>query len=186
MLGGFLPAKNGVSVLINTWEFDMNLLMTIAIIGASAIGALEEAAAVVFLFSLGNALQGYTLDKTRNSIRALMELTPNVALVRRGTAEITLPVEKIVIGDTVIVRPGERIAMDGKVSTGYSTVNEAPITGESIPMEKQPGDEIYAGTINGRGYFEIKVTSSPGTIQYPELLIWSKRLRRREHHLNNL
>ena len=89
ILGGFLPAKNGISVLINAWEFDMNLLMTIAVIGASAIGSFEEAASVVFLFSFGNALQGYTLDKTRNSIRALMEITPNEALVRRGTTEMT-------------------------------------------------------------------------------------------------
>lgn len=158
ILGGFLPAKNGISVLINTWEFDMNLLMTIAVIGASAIGSLEEAAAVVFLFSFGNSLQGYTLDKTRNSIHALMEITPNEALVRREQTEITLPVEQVIIGDHIIVRPGERIAMDGRVFTGYSTVNEAPITGESIPVEKRPGNEIYAGTINERGSLEVEVT----------------------------
>lgn len=158
ILGGFLPAKNGISVLINTWEFDMNLLMTIAVIGASAIGSLEEAAAVVFLFSFGNSLQGYALDKTRNSIHALMEITPNEALVRREQTEITLPVEQVIIGDHIIVRPGERIAMDGRVFTGYSTVNEAPITGESIPVEKRPGNEIYAGTINERGSLEVEVT----------------------------
>ncbi len=157
-LGGFLPAKNGISVLVNAREFDMNFLMTIAVLGASVLGTFEEAATVVFLFSFGNALQGYTLDKTRNSIRALMEITPNEALVRRGTTEIKLPVKEIVIGDIIIVLPGERIAMDGEVSTGYSTVNEAPITGESIPVEKQAGDEIYAGTINERGSLEIKVT----------------------------
>ncbi|MGA9188199.1 MAG: heavy metal translocating P-type ATPase [Methanosarcina sp.] len=157
-LGGFLPAKNGISVLINAREFDMNFLMTIAVVGASALGAFEEAATVVFLFSFGNALQGYTLDKTRNSIRALMEIAPKEALVRRGITEITLQVKEIVIGDVIIVRPGERIAMDGKVSTGYSTVNQAPITGESIPVEKQPGDEIYAGTVNERGSLEVKVT----------------------------
>ncbi len=157
-LGGFLPAKNGISVLINAREFDMNLLMTIAVIGASAIGAFEEAATVVFLFSFGNTLQGYTLDKTRNSIRALMKLTPNEALVRRGVTEMKLPVEKIAVGDTIVVLPGERIAMDGKVSSGYSTVNEAPITGESIPVEKHPGDEIYAGTINENGSLEVKAT----------------------------
>lgn len=157
-LGGFLPAKNGISVLVNAREFDMNFLMIIAVIGASALGSFEEAATVVFLFSFGNILQSYTLDKTRNSIRALIKLTPDEALVRRGETEITLPVQKIVIGDTIIVRPGERIAMDGKVSVGYSTVNQAPITGESIPVEKQPGDEIYAGTINERGSLEVKVT----------------------------
>ena len=157
-LGGLLPAKNGISVLINAREFDMNILMTIAVVGAAAIGALEEAATVVFLFSFGNMLQGYTLDKTRNSIRSLMELTPNEALVRRGTTEIKMSVEKISVGDTIVVLPGERIAMDGKVSAGYSTVNEAPITGESIPVEKQLGDEVYAGTINERGSLEVKVT----------------------------
>lgn len=157
-LGGFLPARNGISVLINAREFDMNFLMTIAVVGASALGAFEEAATVVFLFSFGNALQGYTLDKTRNSIRALMEIAPKEALVRRGITEITLQVKEIVLGDVIVVRPGERIAMDGKVSTGYSTVNQAPITGESIPVEKQPGDEIYAGTVNERGSLEVKVT----------------------------
>jgi Cd2+/Zn2+-exporting ATPase len=157
-LGGFLPAKNGISLIISAREFDMNFLMTIAVIGASVLGAFEEAATVVFLFSLGNALQSYTLGKTRNSIRSLMKLSPDEALVRRGATEITLPVKDIVIGDTIIIRPGERIAMDGKVSTGYSTVNQAPITGESIPVEKQPGDEVYAGTINERGSLEVKVT----------------------------
>ncbi|MDQ1253571.1 MAG: Zn2+/Cd2+-exporting ATPase [Euryarchaeota archaeon] len=157
-LGGLLTAKNAKSELINALEFDMNILMTIAEVGAAAIGALEEAATVVFLFSFGNMLQGYTLDKTRNSIRSLMELTPNEALVRRGTTEIKMSVEKISVGDTIVVLPGERIAMDGKVSAGYSTVNEAPITGESIPVEKQLGDEVYAGTINERGSLEVKVT----------------------------
>jgi Cd2+/Zn2+-exporting ATPase len=156
-MGGYLMAKNGISVLINTREFDMNMLMTIAVIGASVIGEFAEAAVVVFLFSLGNALQGYTLDKTRSSIRELMEITPVQALVRRGTEEVILPVKEIFIGDVIIVRPGERIAMDGRVCAGYSTVNQAPITGESIPVEKKPGDTIFAGTINGHGSLEIEV-----------------------------
>lgn len=158
LLGGYLPAKNGISILINAREFDMNLLMMIAVIGASVIGEFEEALAVVFLFSLGNTLQGYTLDKTRNSIRALIEITPNEALVRRTAAEVMLPIDEIVIGDVIIVRPGERIAMDGRVCAGYSTVNQAPITGESIPVEKNPGDDIYAGTINEHGSLELEVT----------------------------
>lgn len=158
VLGVFLPAKNGIFVLINSKEFDINLLLTIAVIGASVIGSFEEAVAVVFLFSFGNTLQGYTLNKTRNSIQSLMQLTPNEAFIRREDTEMTLPVEEILIGDTLIVRPGERIAMDGKVSTGYSTVNEAPITGESIPIEKQPGNDVYAGTINLHGSLEVEVT----------------------------
>lgn len=158
ILGGFLPAKNGISMLINGREMDMNFLMTLAAIGAMAIGQFEEAATVVFLFSFGNALQGYTLDKTRNSIRALMELTPNEALVKRDGSEIVLPVDAIRLGDIILVRPGERIPMDGKVFSGFSSLNQAPITGESIPVEKQAGDEVYAGTINERGAIDIEVT----------------------------
>ncbi len=158
ILGGYLPAKNGLAILINARELDMNFLMTIAALGAAAIGEFEEAATVVFLFSFGNALQGYTLDKTRNSIRALMELAPNEALVKRDGIEIRLPVEAIKIGDIMLVRPGERIPMDGKVVAGFSSVNQAPITGESLPVEKQMGDEVYAGTINERGALDIKVT----------------------------
>lgn len=158
ILGGFLPAKNGISVLINAHELDMNILMTIAVVGAAAIGEFVEATAVVFLFSLGNALQGYTLDKTRNSIRALMDLTPDEALVRRNGEEITITVEEINIGDIIIIRPGEKIAMDGQVIKGLSSVNQATITGESIPVEKTTGDAVYAGTINERGALEVKVS----------------------------
>lgn len=157
VLGGFLPAKNGIAVLMNARELDMNILMSIAVIGAAAIGEFEEAVAVVFLFSLGNALQGYTLDRTRNSIRTLMDLTPNQALVARNGEEMTLPVDDIVIGDIIIVRPGERIAMDGKVVDGFSSVNQASITGESVPVEKTVGREVYAGTINERGSLQIEV-----------------------------
>lgn len=158
ILGGFLPAKNGVSVLISTLQPDMNVLMTIAVAGAAAIGQYEEAATVVFLFSLGNVLQGYTLDRTRNSIRDLMELAPNQALVSRNGVEVNLPVEEIETEEVIIVRPGERIPMDGKVLKGFSSVNQAPITGESLPVDKNIGDEVYAGAINGRGSLEIAVT----------------------------
>ena len=158
ILGGFLPAKNGISVLLNVHELDMNILMMIAVLGASAIGQYEEAAAVVFLFSLGNTLQGYTLDKTRNSIRSLMDITPKEALLNRNGILMTVPVERIGIEDVIIVRPGERIPMDGKVVKGFSTVNQAPITGESIPVEKNVDDEVYAGTINERGSLDIQVT----------------------------
>lgn len=158
VLGGFLQARKGISVLINARELDMNILMTIAVVGAAAIRQFEEAATVVFLFSLGNALQGYTLDKTRNSIRSLMDLTPAEALVRRGELELTLPVEEIRIGDMIIVRPGEKIAMDGTVVAGLSSVNQASITGESLPVAKSPGDQVYAGTINERGSLEVQVS----------------------------
>lgn len=156
-LGGFLPARSGLLMLFNAHELDMNVLMMVATVGAVAIGELQEGAVVVFLFSLGNALQANAMDKTRNSIRALMNLTPDKALVRRMGLEMVLPVNKIQLGDTVIVKPGERIPMDGRVLAGISSVDQSPITGESIPVVKQTGDVVYAGTINDRGSLEIEV-----------------------------
>ncbi|SHK72812.1 heavy metal translocating P-type ATPase, partial [Desulforamulus aeronauticus] len=103
-------------------------------------------------------LQAYTMDKTRNSIRALMDLSPKEALVRRAGQELRLPVEELVVGDLIIVKPGERIPMDGEVVVGRTDVNQAPITGESMPVEKTVGQEVYAGTINGQGAIEMKVT----------------------------
>lgn len=159
LLGGYLPARAGAAMLLSARELDMNMLMVIAAAGAIAIGQWEEGAVVVFLFSLGNALQGYTFDKTRNSIRALMGLAPQQALVRRGHEEITVPVRDVIIGDTVIVKPGEKIPMDGQVVAGQSSVNQAPITGESIPVSKEVGDRVFAGTLNQRGSLEIEVTA---------------------------
>jgi Cd2+/Zn2+-exporting ATPase len=157
--GGFHAAKSGLYGL-RSLSLDMNFLMTAAIIGAAAIGEWSEGAAVAFLFSVGNTLQTYTMDKTRRSIRSLMELAPPVALVRRDNNEKRLPVEDIVVGDIVIVKPGERIAMDGIVESGVSSVNQATITGESIPVEKTAGDTVYAGTVNEHGALEISVTKS--------------------------
>lgn len=157
LLGGFLPAKAGLSILINARELDMNILMSIAVVGAVALGQLEEGAVVVLLFSLGNALQAYSMDKTRNSIRRLMELAPNEALVRRNGAEITLSVQEIKRGDILIIRPGEKLAMDGRVIKGDSAVDEKAITGESMPADKGWGDKVYAGSINGFGGLEIEV-----------------------------
>ena len=157
LLGGYHVAKSGLYGL-KSFTMDTNFLMTIAAVGAVAIREWGEGAMVVFLFSLGNALQAYTLDKTRHSIRALMDLAPREALVRRNGQEIQLSVEEIAINDVILVKPGERIAMDGTVTNGVSSVNQASITGESIPVEKQPGDLVYAGTVNENGALEITVT----------------------------
>lgn len=158
IMGGALPARSGLLMLYNAHELDMNVLMAVAVIGAVAIGEYQEGAVVVLLFSLGNSLQSSAMDKTRNSIRALMSLTPDKALVRRMGLEIVLPVAKIQVGDIFIVRPGERIPMDGQVLAGSSSVDQSAITGESIPVVKQAGDEVYAGTINERGSLEVEVT----------------------------
>ncbi|CVK21033.1 Cadmium-transporting ATPase [Sporomusa sphaeroides DSM 2875] len=156
LIGGYHVAKSGLYGL-KSMTMDTNFLMVIAVTGAAAIGEWSEGATVVFLFSLGNALQAYTLDKTRDSIRALMELAPREALVKRDGEELRLPVEAIVVGDIIIVKPGERIAMDGTVVSGMSAVNQAAITGESMPVEKQAGSNVYAGTVNEQGALEIVV-----------------------------
>lgn len=155
--GGFYVAKSGIYAL-KRFDFDTNLLMVIAAIGAVAIGQWSEGATVVFLFSVGNALQAYTIDKTRQSIQRLMELAPAQALIKKGENEVLLAVEEVVIGDKMIVKPGTRIAMDGVVIGGLSSVNQASITGESMPIEKAMGDKVYAGTVNGTGALEIEVT----------------------------
>lgn len=155
--GGFYTARSGLYSL-KSFSLDMNFLMAVAATGAAAIGEWAEGAMVVFLFALGNTLQAYTMDKTRKSIRALMDLSPKEALVRRNGLEVHLPVEELVVGDIIIVKPGERIPMDGNVVAGRTDVNQAPITGESMPVEKTVGQEVYAGTINGHGSIEIKVT----------------------------
>lgn len=157
LTGGFYTARSGLYSL-RSLNLDMNFLMTVAVIGAVAIGQWSEGATVVFLFSLGNSLQSYTMDKTRNSIRALMDLSPKEALVRRNGSEINLPSIEIIPGDILLVRPGERIAMDGEVISGSSGVDQSPVTGESIPVEKNKGDKVYAGTVNGRGFMEVVVT----------------------------
>ncbi len=152
--GGYYVARSGFYALLNR-SLDMNFLMTVAAVGAVAIGEWHEGA--MFLFSLGNTLQAFTMDKTRQSIRSLMKLAPKEAQVQRDGVEMTLPVEEILLGDVIIVRPGERVAMDGIVRHGNSAVNQAPITGESIPVDKVEGDRVFAGSINGNGSLEVVV-----------------------------
>ncbi|MGE5390070.1 MAG: heavy metal translocating P-type ATPase [Deltaproteobacteria bacterium] len=159
LLGGYLPARAGLNILLNARELDMNILMSVAVLGALGLGQYQEAAVVVFLFALGNAIQALTFDRTRNSIRSLMELAPAEAMVKRGEQEMKLPVGEIKPGEIVIIRPGERIAVDGLVQRGQSSVNQAAITGESIPVSKVAGDKVFAGTINERGMLEVEVTS---------------------------
>jgi len=149
-LKGFRAAK--------ALDLDMNFLMTIAVIGAAAIGEWGEGAMVIFLFSLAQLLESHSLDRARNALRSLMNLSPQEALVKREGREVTLPVEEVALGDIVVVKPSERIPLDGIVTDGYSYVNQAPITGESIPVEKYVGREVFAGTINKEGVLEFRVT----------------------------
>lgn len=156
-VGGYSLFWTGLKNLRNL-SFDMNTLMTIAIIGASIIGEWREGAIVVILFAISEALERYSMDKARQSIELLMNLAPNEALVRRGNQEINLPVDEIKLHDVMIVKPGQKVAMDGVVRKGSSSLNQAAITGESIPVLKSIGDEVYAGTLNEEGLLEVEVT----------------------------
>jgi len=137
---------------------DINVLMLVAAAGAIVLGEWSEAAAVVFLFAVAQALEVRTLERARLAVRALMELTPAEALVRRAGGEERVAVDDILPGAIIIVKPGEKLPLDGEVVAGASAVNQAPVTGESLPVEKLPGDEVFAGTINGRGALEIRAT----------------------------
>jgi len=158
LIGGFHVARSGLYGLLKGRTPDMNLLMTVAALGAAAIGEWSEGATVVFLFSLGTTLEGYTMDRARGAIRALLALAPNQARVRRGGVEATVPAEEVSVGEVVVVRPGEKVPVDGRVVAGRSGVNQAPITGESVPVEKAVGDEVFAGSIVERGYLEVEAT----------------------------
>jgi Cd2+/Zn2+-exporting ATPase len=132
--------------------------MILAALGAAFVGQPAEGAALLFLFSLSNTLQTFAMGRSRKAIEKLLDLRPPVATVRRGSRLATLPVEKLILGDLVIVRPGERFPIDGEILSGTSAVDQSTITGESIPVQKEPGSMVYAGTVNGTGSLEVRVT----------------------------
>ncbi|MBC7264893.1 MAG: cadmium-translocating P-type ATPase [Chloroflexi bacterium] len=156
--GGFYTAQAGWVALRTTHRPDMNTLMTIAAIGATLIGEWTEGAVVIFLFALGNALEAYTMDRARSTIRSLMDLSPRTATLIRNDHTETVPVEALRVGDRILVRPGERIPMDGEIIEGRSAVNQAHITGESVPVDVEQGHGVFAGSVNGQGALIIRVT----------------------------
>jgi Cd2+/Zn2+-exporting ATPase len=157
IIGGYGLFIEGVKDLFKL-EFSMTSLMTIAIIGAACIGDLAEGAIVVILFALSEMLESYAADRARQSISRLVEVAPKTALIRRAGVDATIKVDEIQIGDVMIIKPGQKIAMDGIVIKGASAVNQAAITGESLPVDKQVSDDVFAGTLNEAGYLEVKVT----------------------------
>jgi Zn2+/Cd2+-exporting ATPase len=157
LFGGWDVARHAWHAL-RTKQFDTDLLMIMAAIGAALLGEFAEGAFLLFLFSLGHALEERALDRAREAVRALANLAPKMALVRRNDIETEVPVEQLQLQDVVIVRPGVRIPVDGEVLAGQSAVNQAPVTGESVPVEKTAGDKVFAGTVNGEGSLEVTVT----------------------------
>lgn len=157
LIGGFSLFKEGITDLLKL-NFSMQALMTIAIIGASIIGQWSEGSIVVILFAVSEALEKFSMDKARQSIRSLMDIAPKEALVIRDGVEELIHVNEIKVNDIMIIKPGQKIAMDGVIVTGRSSVNQAAITGESVPIEKKVDDEVFAGTLNEEGLLEVKVT----------------------------
>jgi Cd2+/Zn2+-exporting ATPase len=157
LVGGYYIARRGIASIYERY-LDMNILMLVAVTGAVLISAWEEAASIVFLFSLAEVLESYSVARTRRSITELMDFTPKQALILRGGKEVRVDVTDVVIGDLAIVRPGERIPVDGEVASGESSVDESAVTGESVPAQKSKGAPVFGGTLNGQGALEIMVT----------------------------
>ena len=172
---GFAPLFAGTGLLAGGWFLlpkawralrrlrpDINLLVVIAAIGASIVGEWVEASAVVFLFGVAEWLEGWADRRARRATEALLELAPKIAVVKRDGQYVEVPAVEVALGETVATKSGMAIPLDGVVLAGESSVNQAPITGESVPVDKMPGDTVFAGTINGEGALEIKVTRTTG------------------------
>jgi len=157
VFGGWYGLVNGLQTLRH-WSVDIDLLMIVAAMGALSIGAPFEGAMLLFLFSLSNTLQHYAIGRSRRAIRSLVEMRPESAQILRDGEEVTVPVDEVEVGDVFVVRPGDRIALDGVVVDGESTVDQSSLTGESVPVPKGPADEVFGGTINESGSLEIEVT----------------------------
>lgn len=157
LIGGHRMFLTGITNLTKL-RFDMKTLMTIAVIGASLIGEWPEAAVVVVLFAVSESLEKYSMEKARESIQSLMNIAPGTAVIKTTSGTKTVPVEEVEIGDMMVIKPGDKLSMDGIIRYGSSDINQAAITGESLPVAKLTGDEVFAGTLNGSGYLEVEVT----------------------------
>lgn len=160
VVGGYFFAREAIEELILEREIGIELLMTAAAVAAASMGEVGEGATLVFLYSISEAAEGYTAEKTRSAIRALMKLVPPTATVRRDGVEIEVAAEQLQPGDVFIVRPGASVPTDGVIVTGRSAIDESPVTGESVPVEKAPGDTALAGTINRSGALEVRATKA--------------------------
>ncbi|NOX38309.1 MAG: cadmium-translocating P-type ATPase [Calditrichaeota bacterium] len=158
VIGGYYFVREAVEKLLYQKEVGIELLMALAALAATLLGQPAEGALLVFLYSISEAAEGYTEEKTRSAIKALMKLAPRTAVVKRDGQEQEIPAEAIQVGDVFIVKPGQTVPTDGIVIAGQSSVDESPITGESLPVEKSPGDRVLAGSLNQQGMLEIRAT----------------------------
>lgn len=159
-VGAYYFAREAVEDLVREREVGIELLMTVAAVVSVLLGEPGEGAMLAFLYSISEAAEGYTGEKTRAAVRALMKLAPQTAIVRREGKEIEVDVDEIAVGEIFLVRPGQSVATDGEIVAGTSSLNEAPVTGESIPIEKTEGGTVLAGTINGEGALEVRATKA--------------------------
>ena len=157
ILGGYPIMKSAIQTLLIP-DLNVDTLVSIAAISATAVGAYHEAAAVLFIMLLGESLEGVTVGKARKAISSLIQLSPKMAWVTRGGQEVQIPIEEVKPNEVIIVKPGERIPVDGKIISGCGSINQSTLTGESIPIEKGVGDKVYCGTINEAGSCEIEAT----------------------------
>ncbi|MBD2522930.1 heavy metal translocating P-type ATPase [Nostoc sp. FACHB-133] len=164
VIGGYESAREGLTTLFKEKELDVDLLMIVAAIGAASLGLwrreyhlIIDGAILILIFAISGALEGYAMQRTERSIRSLMSLTPDTARVLLQGREEEIPISQLKVGDEIVVKPGELIPTDGIILSGYSTLNQAAITGESLPVEKTVGAEVFAGTLNGYGALQIKV-----------------------------
>ncbi|MCH1641913.1 heavy metal translocating P-type ATPase [Paenibacillus timonensis] len=164
-VGGYVKAREGLITLVKEHDLDVNLLMIAAALGAASIGYWNEGAMLIFIFALSGALESFASDRSRKDISALIAMKPETALRVGGDGMEVVAVEALAVGDLLLVKPGEVIPADGTIRTGSSAVNQSAITGESIPVDKQPGDGVFAGTLNGEGAIYVEVSSpAEGTL----------------------
>lgn len=168
VIGGYESAREGLTTLWQEKELDVDLLMIVAALGAAGLGLwrreyhlIVDGGVLILIFAISGALEGYAMQRTERNIRSLMSLSADTARVVLHGQEQMIPVAKLQVGDRVLVKPGELIPTDGIILEGYSTLNEAPITGESLPVEKTVGNEVFAGTLNGNGALILKVHQPP-------------------------
>lgn len=167
---GWLKAKEGVETLIKERELDVNLLMVAAAMGAASIGYWNEGAMLIFIFALSGALESYTMERSRKDISSLMALKPEMALRIEDGRMALVSIDELKVSDLILVKPGELIPADGIIQKGSSAVNQASIAGESVPVDKAEGDEVFAGTLNGEGVLYIEVTQTSDATVFAKII----------------